>query len=79
MGSSWAQFLLQFHTDLFETLQVFLSLSEDVHMVLGIFSHFYFYQHFHFFDLVIRIDILWAQPLTSRLLIHFETMHTCST
>ena len=33
MGSLWTQLLLQFLTDLFETLQVFLSWSEDVHVI----------------------------------------------
>ena len=33
MGVFWAQLLLQFFTDLFETLQVFSSWCEDVHMV----------------------------------------------
>ena len=36
MGSLWRQLLLQFLIDLFETLQVFLSWSEDVHVVLGL-------------------------------------------
>ena len=35
MGSLWTQLLLQVLTDLFETLQVFLSWSEDVHLILG--------------------------------------------
>ena len=39
MGRLWEQLLLQFYTHLFETLQVFLSWSEDVHVVLGLSSH----------------------------------------
>ena len=35
----WAQLLLQFYTKLFEILQVFLSWSEDVHVLLGLSSH----------------------------------------
>ena len=37
MGTLWTQLLLQFLTDLFETLPVFLSWSEDVHLVLELF------------------------------------------
>ena len=48
IGSLWTQLLLVF-TDLFETLQVFLSWSEDVHLVLGLSSHYFF---INFFDLV---------------------------
>ena len=33
MGVLWAQLLLQFFTDLFETLQMFSSWCEDVHVV----------------------------------------------
>ena len=33
MGVWWAQLLLQFFTDLFETLQMFSSWCEDVHVV----------------------------------------------
>ena len=33
VGTLFAQLLLQFYTDCFETLQVFLSWSEDVHVV----------------------------------------------
>ena len=33
--------LLQFVTDLFEALQVILSWLEDVHVVLGLSSHYY--------------------------------------
>ena len=36
MGSLWTQVLLQFSTDLFETLHVFLSWSEDVHLVFWV-------------------------------------------
>ena len=39
MGNLWAQLLLQFYTKLFETLQVLLSWSEDVHVLLGLLSH----------------------------------------
>ena len=45
MGSLWMQLLLQFLTDLFETLHVFLSRSEDVHLVLGL----YFFPLFQLF------------------------------
>ena len=40
-GSLWMQLLLQFLTDLFETLQVFLSPSEDGHQVLGLSSCYF--------------------------------------
>ena len=75
MGSLWTQLLLQFLTNLFETLQVFLSLSEDT-----------FCQRFPLFQLsffpgqiTIRIDTLWAQLLLEFSTDHFETMHTYST
>ena len=53
MGSLWMQLLLQFFTDLFEILQdlVLLSWSEDVHLVLGLSSHCFFINFFHFFNL----------------------------
>ena len=35
------QLLLQFHSNLFETLHVFCSWSGDVHVVLNIFSYFF--------------------------------------
>ena len=50
MGSLWTQLLLQFLTNLFETLQTFLSRSEDVHQVLGLFFFFFFF----FFIWVLR-------------------------
>ena len=40
MGSLWIQ-LLQFLSGLFETLHVFFSWSKDVHVVLGLFSHYF--------------------------------------
>ena len=36
MDNLWAQLLLQFYTKLFETLQVFLLWSEDVHVLWGL-------------------------------------------
>ena len=39
-------------TDLFESLQVFLSWSEDVHVVLGLSSRYFFINFFHFFYLI---------------------------
>ena len=36
MGSLWTHLLLQFLTDLFETLQLILSWSEDMHLILGL-------------------------------------------
>ena len=50
MGSLWMQLLLQFLTNLFETLQAFLSWSEDVHLVWGL-SSLFFINFFHFYDL----------------------------
>ena len=43
LGTLWAQLLLQFSTDCFETFQMFSAWNEDVHVVLGIniFSHFF--------------------------------------
>ena len=40
VGTLWAQLLLQFSFDCFETLQMFSAWSEDVHDTLIIFSHF---------------------------------------
>ena len=84
MGSLWTQLLLQFLTDLFETLQVFLSWSEDVHLVLGLSSCYLFINFFHFFYLIfffffsgkitIRIDTLSAQLLLEFSPNQFETM-----
>ena len=85
MGSLWTQLLLQFLTDLFETLRVFLSWSEDVHLILGLSSH-YFCQllplfHLIFFSgqITFRIDTLWARHLLEFSTDHFATMYTCST
>ena len=39
VGSLWAQLLLQFYNKLFETLHVFLSCSENVHVLMGLSSH----------------------------------------
>ena len=84
MGSLWTQFLLQFLTDLFETLQVFLSWSEDVHQVLGLSSLHFFFNFFHFLDLVFfRSDYYRNRYLVGATLEfstdHFETMDACST
>ena len=84
MGSLWAQQLVQLYTALLETLQVILSWSEDVHLVLELSSTYFFVNFFYFFDLVfsrpitIRIDTLWVQLLREFSTNHFETMHTCS-
>ena len=52
MGNLWAQLLLQFYTHLYEILQVFLSWSEDVHVVLGFSSHYLLINFYHFIYLV---------------------------
>ena len=64
--------------NVFETMQVFLSWSEDVHLILGLSSRYFFIK---VFDLVFssRIDTLWAQLLLEFSLDHLETVHTCST
>ena len=41
MGSLWTQILLQFLTDLFETLQMFSLRSEDMHLVLGLSAQYF--------------------------------------
>ena len=41
MSSLWAQLLLQFYTKCFETLQVFLSWSDDVHVLIWLTSHLF--------------------------------------
>ena len=48
IGSLSMQLLLQFLIDLFETLHVVLSWSEDVYLVWGLFS--LFFQFFLFFQ-----------------------------
>ena len=82
IGSLWTQLLLQL-TNLFETLQVFLLWSEDVHRVWGLFS-FYFVSifpltRFQLFSgqITFRIDSLRTQLLEFST-DHFETMHNCS-
>ena len=78
----------------FLNLQVFLSCSEDVHLVLELSSRYFFINFFfHIFDLVffvffvfflfsghitIRIDTLLAQ-LLGFYIDNFETMHIWST
>ena len=69
------ELLLQFYTKLFETLRVFLSWSEDVHVLLGLCSHHFLSTFFHFFDIFqvligIRIDTIWVQ-----LILHVSTHH----
>ena len=57
VGTLWAQLLLQFWTDPFETLQVFLSWSEDMHVLFTesfsffFFFFFFFFTFFHIFNL----------------------------
>ena len=75
MGTVWVQLLLQFYNKRFETLQVFLSWSEDVHVILELSSYYLLSTFFPFFDVVlglisIRIDTLWVQ-----LIIQFSTYH----
>ena len=89
MGSLWTQLLLQFLTNLFETLLIFLWWSEDVHLVLGLSSHIFFFflstssnfRLIFFFSgqITIRIDAFWTQLLLRFSTDHFETTHTCST
>ena len=83
MGSLSTQLLLQFLTDRFETLQVFLSRSEDVHLVLGLSSRYFVSTFSNSYDLfffsgpiTIRIDTLWALLLLEFSTHNFETMHT---
>ena len=66
-------------TDLFQTLQVFLSCSEDVHVVLGLSSFYLFINFFHFVDLV--LFFFFSGQITIRIDFHrlFDTIHTCST
>ena len=75
MGNLWVQLLLQFYTKLFDTLQVFLSWSEDVHVLFGLSCRHFLSTLFHFFDVFqvpinIRIDTLWVQ-----LILQFSTHH----
>ena len=53
LGTLWAQLLLQFSTDCFETLQMFSAWNEDVHVVLYkpfiIFSPFFCFVNLVFF------------------------------
>ena len=65
----WAQLLLQFYTDCFETLHVFSSWYEDVHVVwvklLEHFGHFFHIVNFIIFhpQYVDNGYLLWAQLL----------------
>ena len=72
MDGLWTQLLLQFLTDHFETLQVFLSWSDDVHVVLVILPLFFLSTFLTFFpgQITIRIDNFGAQ-----LLLEFSTNH----
>ena len=42
MGTLWAQLLLQFSTDCFETLQMLSAWNEDVHVVLVKYFDYFF-------------------------------------
>ena len=78
----WAQLLLEFSTGHFETMHTCSTWSVDVHVVLGLSSHYFilsafttFLTEFFLCSISIRIDILWAQLLEISI-DHFETMHT---
>ena len=42
MGALWAQLLLQFSTDCFETLQMFVAWNEDMHVVWVQYFEYFF-------------------------------------
>ena len=68
--------------NLFETLLVFLSWSENVHLVLGLSSRIIFSQLFPLFrQFFFRpgIETLWEQLLKEFQTDHLETLHTCFT
>ena len=48
VGTLWAQLLLKFWTDPFKTLQVFLSWSEDVHVLFTESLNYIFLPFSHF-------------------------------
>ena len=81
----WAQLLLEFSIDHFETMHTCSTWSVDVHVVLGLSSRYFYQFFFYFFYFVfsrfvsIIMDTLWAQLLLGFPTDHFETMHTCST
>ena len=58
LGTLWAQLLIQFYTDFYETLHMFLPWSGDVH-VFGYNPWINFYHFFHFVNFV----IFWPQIL----------------
>ena len=51
VGTLWAQLLLKFWTNPFETLQVFLSWSEDMHVIFTESLSYFFFTFFHIFNL----------------------------
>ena len=80
----WAQLLLEFSTEHFETMHTCSTWSVDVHAVLGL-SSLFFVNFFLLFRLrlfpgsvTIRIDTLWVKLLEFTT-DHFETMRSCST
>ena len=65
--------LLQLSTDQFETMHTCSTLSEDVRVVLGLFSRYFF---FNFYDL--RFFFMWHDNVGSlwvQLLLQFYTKH----
>ena len=82
-----AQLLLEFSTDHFETMHTSSTWSVDLHVVLGLSSHYFvfnffllFSTQFFFSDLIsIRIDTLWTQLVLEFSTDHSETMQTSST
>ena len=81
----WAQLLLEFSTDHFETMHTCSTSSEDGRLVLGFFSCYFLSTfillfQFTFFPGLVksRIDTLWAQLLLQSP-DHFDAMHPCST
>ena len=77
----WAQLLLQFCTDRFETLHMFSSWYEDVHVVwvwlLENFSYFFYIVNLVFFhsQYIGNGYLLWAQLLLQFCTNCYETLH----
>ena len=56
MGTLWAQLLLQFATDCFETLPMYIAWNEDVHIVWVYFDFFSYF--FLFVNLLFWYEIV---------------------
>ena len=79
MGPLWAQLLLQFSTDCFETLQMFSAWNEDVHVVLVQYLDYFNFllvmlcELSLFFDMKCYQSVETVGTLLAQLLLQFST------